>query len=294
MKFSEDSAYAFIERQIAFGPRVPATDAHDRCARYLADAFRNFGADTIITQQFTATAYNGDKLPLTNIMARFNTGQPDRILLAAHYDTRPWADREKRAELVNTPVLGANDGASGVAVLMEIARLMQQKLPAIGVDILLTDGEDYGNSNGWANSDTTWCLGTQYWTEHMPADYAVMRPRYGILLDMVGGHYARFHREYISDIFAPSVIDRVWGIADRSGYSRFFVNKQGGSVVDDHLFINNAGIPMADIIDVNNEATGNFPSTWHTTDDNIDGISKSTLQAVGQTVTNVIYYEKTR
>lgn len=290
--FNADSAYSFIEEQVAFGPRVPGTDAHRQCTAYIIDRLKKFDADTILTQSFTATAYNGDRLPLTNIMGRFNLSQPDRIMLIAHYDTRPWADREKRAELANTPVLGANDGGSGVGVLLELARQFSLLHPEVGVDMLFTDGEDYGNSAGWSGQDSTWCLGTQHWVENLPADYRARLPRYGILLDMVGGEHARFNREYISDIYASPTVDRVWGIAEQSGHSRFFVNKKGGSVVDDHLFINNAGIPTADIIDVDNEATGNFPSTWHTADDNMEGISRETLKAVGQTVANVIYYEK--
>lgn len=291
MLFQQDSAYQFISDQLDFGPRVPGTPAHDACAKYLVEKLRSYGVDSIITQKFNMKAYTGDILPLTNIMGRFDTSNPDRVLLVAHYDTRPWADREKNPDRVKEPILGANDGASGVAVILELARLIQQQRPNVGVDILFVDGEDYGNS-GWAENDSTWCLGSQYWVEHMPADYATIKPRFGILLDMVGAHYARFHREYLSDLHAPQVVDKIWSIAANSGRTRFFKNVPGGSVVDDHLFINEAGIPTADIIDCNNETTGTFPDTWHTTRDDLSGISKATLRAVGQTVSNVLYYEK--
>lgn len=292
--FNADSAYKYVKNQVDFGPRVPGSESHDKCADYLVEELKALSADSVWVQKFTATAYNGDKLPLTNIMARFNgvSSSANRILLVAHYDSRPWADRERRAELATEPVVGANDGASGVGVILELARQFRQERPTVGVDVLFTDGEDYGDASGWSNNDSTWCLGTQYWTRHLPSDYNVMRPRYGILLDMVGSPTARFHREYISDMYASHILDKVWGVAANSGYSNYFINRQGGSVVDDHLFVNSIGIPTIDIIDVNNDATGNFPPTWHTTDDTMDGISVSTLGAVGQTIANVIYFER--
>lgn len=290
--FQSDSAYNYIAEQVAFGPRVPGTPEHDACARYLQDKLRGFGADSIIVQQFNGQAYNGDRFPLTNIMGRFNIDNPNRILLLAHYDTRPWADREKNPDKMKQPILGANDGASGVGVLLEIARQIQRKTPSVGVDILFVDGEDYGKSAWTSDNDSTWCLGSQYWIKHMPADYEVVRPRFGILLDMVGAHYARFHREFISEQNASQIVDKVWSMAVNSGYSRFFINKSGGSIVDDHLYVNRVGIPTVDIIDANNELTGTFPGTWHTLNDDMNGISQATLRTVGQTVSNVLYYEK--
>lgn len=292
--FNADSAYKYVKNQVAFGPRVPGSASHDKCADYLVQELKSLSADSVWVQKFTLNAYNGDKLPLTNIMARFNgaVNTANRILLIAHYDSRPWADRERRAELATEAVVGANDGASGVGVILELARQFREQRPSVGVDVLFTDGEDYGDASGWSNNDSTWCLGTQYWTRNLPADYYEARPRYGILLDMVGSPTARFHREYISDLYASNILDKVWGVASNSGYSNYFVNQQGGSVVDDHLFINGIGIPTIDIIDVNNEATGNFPPTWHTADDTMDGISVATLGAVGQTVANVIYFER--
>lgn len=290
--FNADSAFSFIQKQVEMGPRVPGSEASRECAAWITERLKKSGADTVITQSFTATAHNGDKLPLVNIMGRYGTrGQP-RLLLLAHYDTRPWADREHDPDDIMTPIPGANDGASGVAALIEMARLFAQKRPEMAIDLLFVDGEDYGKSEGWQNTDSTWCLGTQYWINHMPHDYRTMTPRYGILLDMVGGKHAQFLREFISDRYAPTVLDKVWQIAQASGYGDLFINKPGGSVIDDHLFTNSAGIPTIDIIDCNNEETGNFPRSWHTLNDNIDNIDPEVLQAVGQTVANVIYRER--
>ena len=291
--FDADSAYAFIQTQVDMGPRVPGTEGSRKCARWIADKLRQYGADSIIEQSFKAKAHTGDTYNLTNVMGRFGAPNKPRVLLVAHYDTRPWADRDRNSENADKPIPGANDGASGVGVLLELARQLQVKRPDIAVDMLFVDGEDMGKSDGWTNTDSTWCLGTQYWTEHMPADYRMMPPAYGILLDMVGSPSARFMREFISERYAPSILDKVWQIAEASGYGNYFINKAGGSVIDDHLFINiGAGIPTIDIIDCNNAETGTFPAPWHTMADDMSGIDPSTLRAVGQTVSNVIYRER--
>ncbi|MCM1110256.1 MAG: M28 family peptidase [Clostridium sp.] len=293
MPFSADSVYQGIVDQLSFGPRVSGTEGNRRCASWIEEKMRQYGADSIILQDFDATVFTGDRLPMRNIMARFNGAKSDdRILLAAHYDTRPWSDRDRKPENQRKPIPGANDGGSGVAMLVEMARLFSQSRPDVGVDLLFVDGEDYGNSSDWENNDTTWCLGTQYWTAHKPADYAVRPPRYGVVLDMVGGRNARFHREYISEMYAQGVVDKIWGMASRMGNGRIFINQPGGSVIDDHYFINLSGIPCADIIDANNAETNAFPASWHTQDDDISMISRATLRYVGRTVTNLIYYEQ--
>ncbi len=290
--FNEDSAYMHIARQVGFGPRVPGTTAHDECKDYILSHLKRAGADSIITQKTEVTAYTGEKLPITNIMARFNPQAKRKVLLLAHYDTRPWADNEEDVARHKTPIDGANDGASGVGVLMEIARLIGHEDPKVGVDILLVDAEDYGKTEGWGSSEETWCLGTQYWIENMPYKTAEERPAYGILLDMVGGQGARFHREYVSHRNAPEVVDRVWGEASVSPYAETFINDIGGGITDDHLFINRAGIPCIDIIECNNPSTGSFNPNWHRLSDTLMNIDRSTLKAVGQVVTNVIYKER--
>lgn len=289
--FDRDSAYAFVAKQVSFGPRVPGTEPHRRCGDYLTATLHRLGADTVIEQTAVVEAFNGDKLPIKNIFAKYNSEALNRILLVAHWDTRPWASMESSEDLRMQPVPGANDGASGVGVILEIARNLQLKSPGCGVDILLTDAEDYGNSGGFVNNDDTWCLGTQYWVQHMPYN-TVNRPSYGILLDMVGGEGARFHREYMSHKTAKVPTVKVWAEAKNLGYDDIFINRVGGAVTDDHVFLTAAGIPTTDIIEHMSESTGNFPVTWHTLSDDMQHISAKTLGAVGTTVLNVIYKEK--
>lgn len=288
--FSADSAYAYIKAQVDMGPRVPGTREHDRCADYLAGELRRLGADSVEVQHGNVTAFDGTTLPLRNIIARFNAPDPKarRIVLIAHYDTRPWADEDPDPANRTTPIDGANDGASGVGVLLEIARQLGLERAAVSVDIFLTDVEDYGSSDGM--SEDSWCLGTQHYLQSAP--YADGKPAYGILLDMVGGKGAKFHREYFSQAYAPAINNKVWTQALKSGYSSRFVDAIGGGITDDHLPFIRAGIPTIDIIEMNHPATGSFPPYWHTLGDNISQIDRATLQAVGQVVTDVIYNEK--
>ena len=288
VEFDADSAYNYVKAQVNFGPRVPGTQGHIRCAQYLVDELKRCGVDTVIEQKTTVTAFNGDKLPINNIMGQVNKDAMSRVLLLAHWDTRPWADAEEDKSKHNTPIPGANDGGSGVGVLLEIARCLQIKRPTIGVDILFVDAEDYGTSFG---AENTWCLGAQYWVNNMPYKQGRV-PQYGILLDMVGGIDAKFHREYLSQYLAPSVVDKVWGMASALEYGNVFANQIGGSIVDDHMYINQVGIPCIDIIESQNPQTGSFNPTWHTLDDNMSNIDRKSLKAVGQTVLNVIYNEK--
>ena len=291
--FSADSAMEYLRRQVEAGPRVPGSSAHRATGEYLASELRRLGADTVIEQHVEVTAWNGDRLPLRNIMARYapqSNGR--RVLLVAHWDSRPWADAETDKEKASHPIDGANDGASGVAVLMEIARLMSLERPDEPVDILLVDGEDYGAPDGQDGDGTSWCLGTQAWLKSgQPYDFATL-PRYAVLLDMVGGRDARFHREAVSDYMARDVTDKVWRRAAQLGMADRFVNAPGGTVVDDHLFLNRAGIPAIDIIESNHEATGSFNPTWHTHDDTIDNIDPHTLEAVGQLIQSIVYDRK--
>lgn len=290
-KFDSDSAYSHVARQVAMGPRVPGTRANAECAAYILSELHRQGADSIREQRSHVTAYNGDVLPMNNIMGAFNPQAKERILLLAHYDTRPWADSDDNQDYNSKPIPGANDGASGVGVLLEIARHLSSVKPPVGVDMLFVDVEDYGQLSGFSNHDETWCLGTQYWAEHMPYANDSL-PRYAILLDMVGGIDAKFHREYFSNKYAPNIVDKAWGIAALSGQSERFVNLDGGAVIDDHIYVNKAGIPAIVIIESKNDETKSFPPTWHTMDDNMANIDRSTLKAVGQTVLNIIYNEK--
>ncbi|MDE7411849.1 MAG: M28 family peptidase [Paramuribaculum sp.] len=290
--FDADSAYSHVARQVAFGPRVPGSDANRLCREYLVGEFKAYGADTVLTQSFEATAWDGKRLPLVNIMASYNPDAAKRIVIAAHYDTRPWADNEADPQSRFKPIDGANDGASGVGVIMELARLMGMQSPRVGVDLLLVDGEDYGWSEEIADipvkdSDETWCLGSRYWAKNMPYKSAV-RPAYGVVLDMVGGTDARFHREILSDYFARDIVDKLWAAAARAGASDRFVNQPGSSVNDDHIPLNQAGIPTVDVIEYRQ---GGFSPTWHTHADNLANIDPATLGAVGQAICELIYNE---
>jgi len=288
--FDADSAYANVARQVGFGPRVPGTDGHRRCGRWLAAELRRHGADTLIEQNCTATAYDGTRLGLTNIMARYNPGARRRLLLVAHWDTRPMADGESDPSRRATPIDGANDGASGVGVLLEVARLLGggglKPAADTGVDILLVDGEDYGAPDGEEAGEDTWCLGTQYWAARMP--YTPEDRVEGIVLDMVGGRGAVFTREALSEYFAPELNMRVWATAARLGLDKRFVSRPGGAVTDDHLYINRAGIPCIDIIEASHPDTGSFNPTWHTLDDNIANIDPATLGDVGAVVAEFV------
>lgn len=293
--FSADSAFSHISSQVAMGPRIAGTPTAARCAEYISDRLQAYGADTVIEQRASVTTYTGQVIPITNVLGRFNPGAKRRVLLLAHYDTRPWADHENDSSLRYEPIDGANDGGSGVGVLLEIARNLGIKPSEVGVDLLFVDAEDYGthaDEEGFGIiDDENWCLGTQKWVTDMPYD-PDHRPVYGILLDMVGGRDAVFHREYFSNRDASAYVDKIWSEAKALGYEDIFINKLGGSVIDDHVYTTRAGIPTVDIIENTNSQTSSFPPTWHTLSDNLENIDRNTLQRVGNTVLNVIYKEK--
>lgn len=280
--FSAEQAYQYIEKQLSFGPRVPNTAAHANCANWLMETFATHGA-AVSSQNALVTAHDGKQLSLQNIIAQFQPEKKQRIMLSAHWDSRPYADQD--TERTNEPIPGANDGASGVAVLLEIARHLGQANPYIGVDIFLWDGEDYGVSN----VQDSYCLGSQYWAKnkHIPKYQA----KYGINLDMVGAKDAFFPKEGQSLRFAPSVVEKVWDTAARLGYDNYFSLMASDGIIDDHLYLNLlAGIPYIDIIH-QPEGQGFF-SAWHTHDDDIDVIDPETLKAVGQTLLAVVYGEQ--
>lgn len=290
--FNADSAYAYVARQVGFGPRVPGSQGHRACRDWLVSTLEGFSPDTLIVQNAEVKAYNGDILPISNIFAGFNMAAPKRVLLVAHWDTRPWADKESSSENRAKPIPGANDGGSGTGVLLEIARNLALKAPQIGVDILLVDAEDYGQSDGFSDNADTWCLGTQYWVSHMTPYTLRNRPEYGILLDMVGAAGAKFYYELFSQSEARVPTIKVWSEADRLGFSETFVREKGAPVIDDHIFLTRAGIPTTDIIESQHHQTGSFHPCWHTLGDDMSNIDRRTLDAVGKTVLNVVYKER--
>lgn len=294
--FSSDSAYAYIERQMAFGPRVPNSNAHMQCAVWLIEQLKAFGAEVELQKGFMPD-YKGDNQQIYNIIGHFTPVQRDssahtsaRILLGAHYDTRPWCDEEEdySERFYNVP--GANDGASGVGVLLEVARQLGQKKAdstlSAPVDIIFFDCEDMGTPRVYtgAEREDTWCLGSQLWATNYAKNSAAVYS-YGIILDMVGAPDAVFPLEMYSTQYASNYQHQIWRAAEQLGYGAMFSKQQSYPITDDHYYINYiAGIPCVDVIhyDIRN-ATG-FPHWWHTRNDNMDNISKSTLQAVGEVV----------
>lgn len=290
--FSGDSALAHAARQLDFGPRTPGSPAHRECGEYIANRLSGYGADTVIEYNTPVKMPDGKQLPARNILGRFNSGAKSRILLLAHYDTRPTAEEDPVEANRIQPVPGANDGASGVAVLLEIARNLGLEKPAVGVDILFTDLEDSGISSEQGGDNMTWSIGAQQWVKEWPYGNDEALPRYGILLDMVGGAGAKFHKEGYSAKYAGTITERLWAAAKALGHGETFIPATGGYVMDDHVITNNAGIPTADIIENQNPSTGSFPPYWHTTGDNLEKLSPKTLAAVGQTVLYIVYTER--
>jgi glutaminyl-peptide cyclotransferase len=288
--FSADSAYSFIQKQVDFGPRVPGTPGHAKTKAWLISQFEAYGFE-VQTQDFQAKTYDGLTWNLSNIIASYNPQATKRILLAAHWDTRRMADKD--TERIKEPIDGANDGASGVGVLLEIARTItsQALKPEVGIDIILFDGEDDGepeNATLRNNSQIWWCHGSQYWSKnkHIP-NYTAY---YGILVDLVGGKNARFYREGYSRKFAGGILSKVWGNASKLGHSDFFIQKDAPEILDDHAFVNEwAGIPMIDIIEYSPDF--GFGHYHHTHQDNMDLIDTRTLKAVGETVLFTVYQE---
>ena len=287
--FIADSAYSFVEKQVNFGPRVPNSDGHSQTKEWLVGKLQSYGLN-VIRQDFQAIAYTGAVLNGTNIIAEYNPAARRRILLAAHWDTRHIADSPLSQERQGEPILGADDGGSGVGILLEIARQLQVnpiEAGDLGVDLILFDLEDYGESGGKENS---YCLGSQHWARnlHHP-DY---RPQYGILLDMVGTAGARFTKDQVSMAYAGPIMNKVWSLAKAMGFGHLFVDIPSGGLIDDHYYVNTiAGIPMIDIINKPAGSSTGFGAHWHTHDDDMDVIDRSTLRAVGQVLLAVVYRE---
>lgn len=296
-QFNADSAYQYVAMQTQFGPRVPETKAHADCAAWLTAKLGEF-ADTVIVQDFRARLFNEKGIDGQNIVAVFHPKAKKRIVLCAHWDSRPYADHDPDEANTHTPIDGANDGASGVGVLLECARQFKlQALPEhLGIDIVFFDLEDYGPHQTEAEQYyeeevNHWALGSQYWSKH-PHVYGY-KAYYGVLLDMVGGSNPNFPKEYYSQGYAAWVSNKIWRKAYDLGYRPYFNNELGPIVSDDHLPMNQmAGIPTVDIIDLQPESSnGCFPEVWHTLNDNLENIDKTTLGMVGDVLLHTIYEE---
>jgi Peptidase family M28 len=279
-QFDEHSSFSYLEKQMEFGPRVPGSRGHLQCRDWLVSELEKYSS-RVVKQDFKHHDLRLDTTRvMTNIIASFNLQSRHRLLLCAHWDSRPFADQDE-GENAKLPVPGANDGASGVAVLLEIARLMHDDKPQVGVDIVLFDGEDYGPEG---NLDE-YFLGSRYFAKNL----GTYKPKYGILLDMVGDAQLNLPIEYHSKRYAGLIVNKVWDAAAKLGYSEF-EKRVGPAISDDHIQLNQAGIPCVDIIDF--QYPDKFHKYWHTLEDTADKCSPQSLKVVGQTLLQVVYSEE--
>ena len=290
--FNADSAYIYLQEQCNFGPRTMNSTAHDKCEKWIIQKFEQYGCK-VTTQKATLNGYDGTPQRSTNIIASYNPEATTRIMFWAHWDCRPWADNDPDSTNWHKPIVAANDAASGVGVMIELARILKGSGLELGVDFICFDAEDYGTPQWFEGEDPgdTWALGAQYFANNLPEGYA---PRYGILLDMVGGVGAKFYREGMSMQYAPAIVKKVWNAARQVGYGSYFPKDDGGMITDDHIPVNQtANIPCIDVIPYYPDcAQSSFGPTWHTIADNMDNIDKNTLKAVGQTMVQVLFTEK--
>ncbi len=291
--FSGDTAYLFVKHQVSLGSRVPGTKAHQLCMLFLVNSLKNCGADVEI-QQGTKLNYAGEEQTIYNIIGRFgDIHQKNRLLLCAHYDSRPWCDEEENYEDRFTALPGANDGASGVGVLLEVARQLSKRdsLPQRAVDIVFFDCEDMGTPSFYtgAEREDTWCLGAQLFAERIVGFGLHKDYQYGVLLDMVGAPDAVFPKEYFSLQYAGNYVEKVWRTADKLGYGRYFKQEHSYPITDDHYYLNAmAGIPCIDIIHYDMRQETGFPYWWHTRQDDMQHIDPATLQAVGEVILSLV------
>ncbi|MBP8757271.1 MAG: M28 family peptidase [Prevotella sp.] len=297
--FNADSAYSYTKAQCDFGTRDMNSEGHERCAEWIIAKFKQYGCK-VESQKADLKGYDGTNLKSQNIIAKVNPEATTRILICAHWDSRPWADNDPNKANWKKPILAANDAASGVAVMLELARLLDSQKgkkgalsSQFGIDFVCFDAEDWGTPQ-WANTQddgSSWALGAQYWSKNLPQGYEA---RYGILLDMVGGAGAQFHQEGMSKQYAPEIVNKVWKAARQVGFGSFFPNSDGGMITDDHIPVNqDAKIPTIDIIPYYPDCKQScFGPTWHTLADNMDNIDKNTLKAVGQTLVQVLWTER--
>jgi glutaminyl-peptide cyclotransferase len=281
--FDGKNAFRYLKAQTAFGPRNPGSSSHEQCKNYLAQELQKY-AEAVNLQPFPHTGYRGEHYTMTNIIASFNLQATKRVMLCAHWDTRPEADMERNSARRALPILGANDGASGVSVLLELARIFNHTPPPIGIDIVLFDGEDFGRSGDLGN----YFLGSRYFATQKPPSF---NPRFAILLDLVGDKNLLLPKEGFSVQFAPEVVRLIWETARDLGVSQF-LDSVGGTIEDDHIPLNNAGIPTVDIIDLD-LVGGSAPQPdrkyWHTHQDTPDRCSPESLEAVGKVLAHFLY-----
>ena len=273
-EFDAAAAMGYVRAQLAFGARVPGTPAHRAAGDWIVAEMRQ-RADTVIVQEWTHTTADGKRLPMRNVIARFSPGAERRVLYVAHWDSRPLADKATTAMGRLDPVPGANDGASGVAILFGVADRLKARPATVGVDLLFVDGEDWGSFD--TNTDVL--IGSRHFATNLPdAGYA---PLFGVVFDMVGDSSPAFLYESHSMRAAPDVVQRVWSTARRLGHEAAFIPREYGPITDDHVPMIEAGLKVIDVIDLD------YP--WHhTPDDTEDKVSQRTLQMVGDVAMAVL------
>ncbi len=273
-EFTGQAAWRYLKKQCSLGARPPGTAAHDKTIRLIADHLKSRGAEVTLQRFTRGDPYADRSLVFTNVIGSFSPDRKKRVLLGAHFDTRPWADREETDSLRSVPIVGANDGASGVAVLMEIADLIGAVMPKdIGVDLVFFDGEDYGKEGDLEH----YLIGSKYFA----ANLGGYRPEFAIILDMIGAADAQIQKEENSLVGAPDITDEIFRRAESLGLG-IFVSQRGGAIYDDHIPLLLAGIPAVDLI--------SFPyAYWHTLGDTPDKCSKKSLREVGILVADVLY-----
>jgi hypothetical protein len=265
-EFDGQAAFGYIEKQIGWGPRIPGTKAHQQMATWLDSVLRQ-RADTLVVQSWKHVTVKGDTLPLQNFLARFNPSAEKRILFLAHWDSRPRADSPVSRDSTK-PVLGANDGGSGVALLLGVADVLKRAPPAIGIDLLFVDGEDYGD---FTEAPNDVLIGSRYYGAHQVTG---PKPLYAVLFDLIADKDLQIYQEGNSLVGAPEVVELVWDTAKDLGYGGYFVASPRHTLIDDHLELQKAGIRAIDVVDFD------YPS-WHTQYDTIDKVSSASLQVVG-------------
>ncbi len=275
--FDGATALRYVQEQVAFGPRVPGTAAHRRAGDWMLDHLRRT-ADSVEVQAWVHVTQAGDSLPLRNFLGRFRPDVADRVLLLAHWDTRPRADNEANLGAQRQPIPGANDGGSGVAVLLGVADVLAKTPPTLGVDLLFVDGEDWGTD--FSGPDAL--IGSRYYATHLPRD---RHPLFAVLFDMVGDADLRIYEEAFSVQGAPEVVARVWGVARDLGYGNVFVSSVGGALTDDHIPLLEAGVRAIDVIDFD---YGPRNSYWHTLQDTPDKLSAKSLKIVGDVAVKLV------
>ena len=282
-KFDGENAYNQVAAQVKFGPRDPGSKAHEAALNYFQNELRKYSSDVEL-QSFTYPGYDSVTLHLTNVIAKFNSGNKNRIIFFAHWDSRPRAEHATKESLKDKPIPGANDGASGCGILLELARILKDNNINYGVDLIFLDGEDYGKEHDLNN----FCLGSKYFAANYPVDKL---PAFGVLLDLVGDKQAVFEREGNSDKFAPTIVNLIWNAAQQIN-SPVFSQEGDGDIYDDHIPLNQAGLMTADIIDadlVGADTPVKRRNYWHSENDTMDNISKDTLQQLGDVLTYMIY-----